>query len=329
MIKVVCDLMGADNKPIDLISGVIDAINNNPDVFCYVLAPLNDIKEKLDSMSYNKNQLEVIDCNVEITNYDIPTKAFREKKDSSLVKGLNLCKDNDDISAFLSCGSTGAVLVSSVFILKTVTHIRPALSPIIAGKKEFCIVDCGANVDCRVDQLLDFAKMGVAYMEARGVLTPKVGLLSNGSEEKKGNDVIKEAHQELKKIMPNNFIGNVEGKNILYSDSDVIVCDGLMGNIALKTIEGTAGVIAKEILEMSKNESLEVQKSISKMLLNLRSKFDYNTQGGAVLLGVNKIVIKAHGAGVAETFTSIINQAYTLAKGDLVGKIKKNLGVEE
>lgn len=328
MVKVVCDLMGADNKPHDLIKGVIDAINLNPDVFCYVCCPYDDVKDVLDNLSYNKNQIEIIDCNEEITNYDIPTKAFREKKNSSLVRGLTLTKENDDISAFLSCGSTGAVLVSSVFILKTVTHLRPALSPIIAGKKKFCIVDCGANVDCRVDQLLDFAKMGVAYMEALGINNPKVSLLSNGHEEKKGNDVIKETHQELKRIMPNNFIGNIEGKNILYSDSDVVVCDGLMGNIALKTIEGTAGVISNEILEMSKELDSDTQKKILKMLLNLRNKFDYNTKGGAVLLGVNKIVIKAHGAGVAETFTSIINQAYELTKGDLIGKIKKYLGEE-
>ena len=329
MVKIAVDLMGADNKPKDLIKGVIDAINNNPDIFCYVFAPIDDIKENLESLQYNKNQIELINCTEEITNYDIPTKAFRQKKDSSLVKALNMVKENDDIKGFVTCGSTGAVLVSSVFILKTIGHLRPALSPIIAGKKKFCIVDCGANVDCRVDQLIDFAKMGVSYMEALGVTKPNVALLSNGAEEKKGNDVIKETHQELKKIMPDNFIGNIEGKNILYSDADVVVCDGLMGNIALKTIEGTAYLVSKEIMDMCKDESPEIKQKIGAMLLNLKNKFDYNTKGGAVLLGVNKIVIKAHGAGVDETFTSIINQAYNLALGDLVGKIKNKLDLGE
>ena len=129
--------------------------------------------------------------------------------------------------------------------------------------------------------------------------------------------------------MPDNFIGNIEGKNILYSDADVVVCDGLMGNIALKTIEGTAYLVSKEIMDMCKDESPEIKQKIGAMLLNLKNKFDYNTKGGAVLLGVNKIVIKAHGAGVDETFTSIINQAYNLALGDLVGKIKNKLDLGE
>jgi glycerol-3-phosphate acyltransferase PlsX len=321
MEKIVVDLMGADNKPEVLIEGAIKAANENKDVYLYLCGPKTDLDKYLGE--FKNGNAEIVDCTEQITNYDKPVKAFKTKPNSSLVKGLNLAKDTDDIKAFVSCGSTGAVLVSSVFILGRIGKVRPALSPILGGTHEFCIVDCGANVDTRVDELLDFAKMGKAYMEASGVSNPKIALLSNGSEPGKGNDLVKEAYAALSNMEGYDFIGNVEGKNILSSDADVIVCDGFAGNIALKTIEGTAIQIVKGLIEYGKkNNCMDV---IGKAVGDIMNKFDYNTKGGAVMLGVNKLVIKGHGAAVGETIYSIINQAYKLSTNKLIDKIKDNL----
>ena len=321
MIKIVVDLLGADNSPVKLIDGAIKAANENKDIYLYVCGPKSELEDSLKNVK--NNNLEIVDCNTAITNYDKPVKAFKTKPDSSLVKGLTLAKNDDSISAFVSCGSTGAVLVSSVFVLGRIGKVRPALSPILGGKHDFCIVDCGANVDTRIDELLDFAKMGKAYMEAYGIENPKIALLSNGAEPGKGNDLVKEAHEALSKMEGYNFIGNVEGKNLLSSDAHVIVCDGFAGNIALKTIEGTAIQIVSGLIEYGKkNNCMDV---IGAAVNDIMNKFDYNTKGGAVMLGVNKLVIKGHGAAVAETVYSIINQAYILTKNELIKKIKDNL----
>ena len=253
MIKIVVDLMGADNSPKELVKGAIKAANENTDIYLYLCGPKDEIEDELKNAV--NNNLCIIDSTEAITNYDKPVKAFKTKPNSSLVKGLTLAKENDDIEAFVSCGSTGAVLVSSVFVLGRIGKVRPALSPILGGKHDFCIVDCGANVDTRIDELLDFAKMGKAYMEAYGIDNPKIALLSNGAEPGKGNDLVKEAHKALSEMEGYNFIGNVEGKNILFSDADVIVCDGFAGNIALKTIEGTAIAIVNGLIEYSKKNN--------------------------------------------------------------------------
>lgn len=321
MIKIVVDLMGADNSPKDLIKGAIKAANSNPDMYLYVCGPEDDLKESLKDVA--NNNVEIINSTEQITNYDKPVKAFKTKPNSSLVKGLNFAKNNDEVSAFVSCGSTGAVLVSSVFVLGRIGKVRPALSPILGGRHDFCIVDCGANVDTRIDELLDFAKMGKAYMEASGVDNPKIALLSNGAEPGKGNDLVKEAYLALSQMEGYNFIGNVEGKNILSSDADVIVCDGFAGNIALKTIEGTAVEIVSGLIQYGKkNNCIDV---IMGAVNDIMNKFDYNTKGGAVMLGVNKLVIKGHGAATYETIYSIVNQAYNLTKNKLIEKIKENL----
>lgn len=321
MVKIVVDLMGADNKPEELVKGAIKAANENKDLYLYLCGPKEILESEIKS-AINDN-LCIVDATEAITNYDKPVKAFKTKPNSSLVKGLTLAKENDEIDAFVSCGSTGAVLVSSVFVLGRIGKVRPALSPILGGSHDFCIVDCGANVDTRIDELLDFAKMGKAYMEAYGVENPKIALLSNGSEPGKGNDLVKEAYQALSNMDGYNFIGNVEGKNILFSEADVIVCDGFAGNIALKTIEGTAIAIVRGLIEYGKkNNCMDV---IGSAVNDIMNKFDYNTKGGAVMLGVNKLVIKGHGAAVAETVYSIINQAYKLTKNELIKKIKDNL----
>ena len=320
MIKIVVDLMGADKNAKDLVSGAIKAVNENPDVIVTLCAKEEDIMPVLNTLSYNKNQVEIVNCEEEITNNDIPTKAFRKKPNSSLIKGLNICKNDPLAGGFVSCGSTGAVLVSSMFILGRIGEVRPCLSCLLLGTNgEFLVSDCGANVDCKPEQIVDFAKMGVAYMKAKGVENPRVKLLSNGAEEKKGPDAIKEAHQMLKESGL-NFLGNVEGKDVLEATCDVVCADGFAGNTVIKTIEGTAKALFMDMITKAKTTKDSVEaKVLMSTVKELMAKYDYNTLGGAILLGVTKPVIKGHGAGEAETFYNMIKEAYTLAKGNMVG----------
>jgi len=326
MIKIVVDLMGADKPANELVSGAIDAINENSDLMVTLCAKKDIIMPVLETLSYNKDQVEIIDCSEEITNNDIPTKAFRKKPDSSLVKGLNICKNDPLAGGFVSCGSTGAVLVSAMFILGRIGEVRPCLSCLLLGQKgEFLISDCGANVDCKPEQIVEFAKMGVAYMKAKGIENPTVRLLSNGAEEKKGPDAIKEAHQLLKESGL-NFLGNVEGKDVLQSTCDVICSDGFAGNTVIKTIEGTAKALFMDMIKEAKEaQDDEEAKVLMNMVKKLMAKYDYNTLGGANLLGVKKPVIKGHGAGEAKTFYNMIKEAYVLAKNDMIGIMEKLL----
>lgn len=324
MIKIVVDLMGADKSADQLVSGAIDAINDNPDLAVVLCAKEEVITPVLETLTYNKEQVQIVNCTEEITNYDIPTKAFRKKPNSSLVKGLNICNTDSTVGGFVSCGSTGAVLVSSMFILGRIGEVRPCLSCLLLGEKgEFLIADCGANVDCKAEQIVDFAKMGVAYMQAKGVSNPSVRLLSNGAEEKKGPDAVKEAHQMLKESGL-NFLGNVEGKDVLANTCDVICADGFAGNTVIKTIEGTAKALFMDMIKKAKETQDPIEaKALMSTVKELMAKYDYNTLGGAVLLGVTKPIIKGHGAGEAVTFYNMIKEAYTLAKGDMIGKMKK------
>lgn len=324
MIKIAVDLMGTDKKINELVLGAIEAINENKDLFVYLCGDENEIKDAIKDLSYDYNQIEIVPTIGEVTNNDNPTRVFKEKSESSLIKAINLTK-NDVTQGFVSCGSTGAVLVSSVMLLGKINDVRPGLAACLAtaNGNPVCLLDCGANVDCKVEHLKGFAYMGVAYMKALGIDNPRVALLSNGSEEKKGNDVVKIAHQEFKK-MDINFVGNIEGVNALSGFADIIICDGFTGNVLLKSIEGTAKLMFNEIMNMAKSdeENSTIYKNIVKSLMK---KYDYNSQGGATLLGIDKVVLKGHGAANSKTFYSIINQAYQLVKNDLIENTKKLL----
>ena len=188
----------------------------------------------------------------------------------------------------------------------------------------FCLCDCGANVDCKSEHLVGFAKMGTIYMKTYfHIDNPRVGLISNGSEDKKGNQLTKETHELLSKAEI-NFIGNIEGTKVLNDSIDVLVCDGFDGNILLKNIEGTAKTTIKDIYSKIKDSTDENEKKVLKELIkHLLNKYDFNFLGGAILLGVNKIVVKAHGSGDNETIKNTLLQSYKLAKNNLIDKIKK------
>lgn len=329
MIKIAIDLLGADRSECELFDGVITALNENPDLFAYVLGTKEVLEKELQSKTVNKEQIEIIDAPEVVTNSDNPMVAVRSKVNSSMIKGAALCRDRDDVGAFVSCGATGSLMVSSMMIIKP---LSPTLSPVLVCEllrrngEYVCISDCGANLDCPADRIVSFAKMGCAYMKAKGVENPAVRLLSNGAEDSKGTGVIKEANALLKET-DLNFLGNIEGSAVLEGDADVIAADGFSGNVLLKTLEGGATAVIKDIEAYAESLEGEEKEHLKALAKKLYKNYDYNTQGGAVLLGVKKPVIKGHGAATAETLVSIIRIAYTLAKNNLVDKIKEEFNI--
>ena len=324
MNKIVVDLLGADKSEVDLLEGAIKAINEDPDLKVCLCGYKSEIEEHLNKYAFNSQQLEIIDSLEEVTNLDSPSRAFKQKPNSSLILGLKKCKEEDDVKGFVSFGATGAVMVSSMFIVGRMEQIsRPTLSSMLLDEKgnNFCIVDCGANVDCKVEHLLDFAKMGVAFMKTNGVRNPRVALLSNGKEEKKGNELVKEAHQLFLK-QDFNFVGNIEGNRVLSGDCDVVVCDGFSGNILLKTIEGAAKTVFMDLVNIAKHSSKDEANILMDSVKNLLNKYDYNSKGGAILLGINKVLVKGHGGANSETVYNCIRIANELVKNELVEKIK-------
>lgn len=322
MIKIVVDIQGADNAAHTLTDGVVSALESNADLFVYLCGDKSELDRALDGNAFDRARLEIVDAPQTITNDEKPISAVMGKKNSSLVKGLELCKSDPEIGAFVTCGATGALFVGAMMTLGKLVK-SPTL--ICALKKPngdpLCIADCGANVDCRPERAEDFARIGVAFLKTVGITEPRVALLSNGAEDAKGNKFTKEANAILH-ASGLNFAGNVEGTNVLTGSADVIVCDGFSGNILLKTIEGgVKGAIdqARALLEKSGKDS---DSNTQKILGEVYRQYDCTTQGGAMLLGFETPIVKGHGAANSETVRNIIAEAYTLAKNGVVEKIQ-------
>lgn len=326
MIKVIVDIHGGDKSPKELLPGVIKALDNNLDLEVVVAGNEDIIKDYLNEVNYQDDRLTILSCSQEVTNNDSPTAILKEKKDSSLVKGMKELSTSD-ASGIVSCGSTGAVLASAMFILGRINRCRPSLAatlPNVKGKLTI-LLDCGANVDCKEEHLMGFATMGSVLSKATGVDNPRIGLLNVGVEEKKGNELTKNVHK-LMKDSSLNFVGNIEASSVLNGDVDVIVTDGFPGNVVLKNIEGVAKTLIGEMVMKMKtsNDPLE-QQVIGNLVKHFMSKYDFNSQGGGILLGVNKIVVKGHGAANADTIYSTINMVYRLANNKMIEQMKELL----
>ena len=252
--KIVIDGMGGDNAPKAIVEGVVQASKENSNIEFYITGPEEVIKEELDKLKYEGKEIKIVDAREVITMEDDPAKAIRRKKDSSLCKALRMVKEGE-CDAVLSAGSTGAFLSGCTLIVGRIQGVkRPALAPIMPGKNgPFMVVDVGANVDCKAEYLHQFAHMGKEYY--KGVLkasNPSIGLVNIGVEEEKGNALAKEAHVILKSDENLNFVGNIEPREIPTGNTNVLVCDGFVGNTVLKMYEGTAsnllGIIKEEIM---------------------------------------------------------------------------------
>lgn len=334
--KIVLDGQGGD-YPEQAVLGAIQAVEKHKDLEIVICGKESEITQVLAN-NYKGNKITICDCSEVITNDDVPTIAVREKKDSSMVKALRMAKEDSTIDGVVSSGNTGALLTASLFIAKRIKGIsRPCLAPSLptaVDGKCFVLVDCGANADCKPINLQHFAIMGSCYVESLfGVQNPTVAILSNGQEKGKGNELVKETYPILEGTKSINFVGNVEARDILSGDYDVVVCDGFSGNVALKTIEGTALCVMKMIKDSIKNGSL-LQKIggllIKPAVRKLKSTMDVNEQAGGTVLGVDSIIVKAHGSSKQASICRCIEQAMLLINNNIVQKIKENLsGLEE
>ena len=332
MNKILIDAFGGDNSPSAVIEGTITALKEREGFIAVLVGNPEIISEELKKYSYDKERVEILPASEVITCEEEPTIAIRKKPDSSICVAIKELRTNDDAKAFVSAGSTGAVLVGATLKLGRILGVnRPALTtimPTLIEGKNVVLLDAGANADCKAINLCQFAFMGSEYAKIKfGIENPKVGLLSNGAEDEKGNMLNHEVFPVLKEMKEINFIGNVEARDILVGEVDVIVTDGFSGNVAVKSIEGAVQFTLKLIKQGIYSN---VKSKIGGMLLKgtfnkLRAKVDHNKHGGAVLLGAGKLVVKAHGSSKASAFTASIKMAVDMAEAELTEKIKANI----
>ena len=321
--KIVLDAMGGDHGPVVTVKGAVAAVNEYG-VHMILTGDLDQINNELSKYKYQDNNIEVIHCAEIIENEDKPVNAIRRKKDSSMVVALNMVKDGK-ADAIISAGNTGALLAGGLLILGRIPGIdRPALAPVFPTSKGVSIlIDGGANADCKPRNFLEFGLMGSIYAEkVLKIDKPKVCVVNIGIEEGKGNDITKEAYQTCKKA-PYNFGGNVEARDIPEGYADVIVCDGFTGNVILKLTEGVAGVIFKILKEeLTKNPIRKIGALLLKSgLRGFKKRFDYTEYGGAPFLGVQGILIKAHGSSDDNAVKNAIRQAKILIENRVIPEI--------
>ncbi|MEG0156053.1 MAG: phosphate acyltransferase PlsX [Anaerovoracaceae bacterium] len=332
--RVILDGMGGDNAPVEMVKGAVEASKLVDDQIC-IVGKEDLINAELAKYEYDQEKITVIHAEEVIENEDAPVKAVRTKKDSSMVKGINMVKSGEG-DLFVSAGNTGALLAGGLFILGRIQGIdRPALAsiyPIMGGKEPSLLLDAGANSECKPDNLLEFGIMGSIYMEkVLGRVNPRVGLVNLGVEENKGSTLTKASYELLEKSHV-NFIGNVEAREVPKGACDVIVCDGFVGNVILKLTEG----LAWNILKLLKQKFTDGAKAmLGAMFLKgkmreLKDEFDYSEYGGAPILGVKGPIIKMHGSSNAKAVKNTILKAIPYAKENVVEIIQNSvLDIEE
>ena len=332
--KIVVDAMGGDLAPKEIVLGALDALAQEKDLSVVLVGDLDKVNPILDVEKYDKARVELIDAKDVITNDESPTMAIKLKKESSLVKAFDYLMANEDAQGFVSAGSTGAVLVGAFMKVGRIKGVsRPALAPILPTAKGNGVVlcDCGANVDCKAVNLLHFAIMGRAYAQAMlGVEEPRIALLSNGVEDHKGNELCHEAFELLKAEKGINFVGNCEARDILSGDYDLVVSDGFNGNIALKSAEGAATTILGAIKDGVYGGGLRAKLGgllLKPVFKDVKKRMDYNAHGGACFLGVNKVVVKSHGASKRKSICASVLQAKSLAEHNTPENIRQAITV--
>ena len=329
--RIVVDAFGGDNSPFAAVKGSIDFLNLHSDLGVEIILSGDEIalKKEIEKLGFSSDKLTILHAPDVISCHEQPSLAIKQKADSSMMQAIGLVATKG-ADCVVSSGNTGALLVGSLLKIKRISGIkRPALCPIMptTNGSRVLLIDGGANLDCTAEQLVQFAIMGSKYMGAVNNLeNPRIGLISNGTEDEKGNELTKETNELLKKL-PINFVGNCECRDILFGSLDVCVCDGFVGNAILKTIEGSVsafGSILKQEL-MSGYVSKFAAFLIKKNMKRFKNRFDYKEVGGAPLLGVNGGVIKAHGSSDGRAFYNAIIQAYKFVSGDVVAKITSDM----
>ena len=327
LVKVVVDAMGGDHAPQSTVKGTVDALNKSQEISVFLVGQEDVIKKELEQYTYPKERLTIVPASEVIEMAEPPVMAIRKKKDSSIVVGMKLVKEGQ-ADAFVSAGSTGAVLVGGLLLVGRVKGVeRPPLAPLIPTEKGVSLlIDCGANVDARASHLVQFAKLGSIYMEnIVGIKNPKVAIVNIGAEEEKGNALVKETFPLLKACEDINFIGSIEAREIPNGMADVIVCEAFVGNVILKLYEGVSGTLIRIVKQgmmsslRGKIGGLLVKPALKKTLKG----FDTSEHGGAPLLGLNGLVVKTHGSSKAKEVSNSIIQCVTFREQKINEKIRE------
>ena len=321
MIKIVIDTKGADKGVKTIAEGVSLALEKFAEVGYLLVGDEVYLRKMCVEYQIPPERVEILDAPEEITNYDNPTEVMFTKRNSSMLKALEALSERDDLFGLITAGNTGALLVGAMRYLPSETRARPALAALLPSESGgfICVVDTGATVDCTSGMLHHFARLGRDFMkEAYGIENAKIGLLSNGVEDSKGNKLVKETFPLLKGDESLNFIGNVEGTNALSGICDVLVCDGFAGNQVLKITESAAKRVITDVVKFAKKTGSEDVMALVGQLLGM---YDIESLGGANLLGVRKSIVKMHGSANERTIVNstemLLNMAHNKAVFDL------------
>lgn len=326
--RIVVDAFGGDNSPGEIIKGCAQALGAYSDFELILTGDEGRLRLELGELANYSGRVKLVHAPQVISCEEQPTVAIKKKKDSSLVKALELValKEAD---CFVSAGSSGAVLAGATLIVRRLKGVkRPALAPILPTRHGcVLLIDCGANTDCKPSYLQQFAVMGSAYM--KGVMQisePRVGLINNGAEAEKGNDLTKVTYRLLENT-PVRFAGNCEARDIVSGNYDVLVCDGFTGNVVLKFMEGLAGTLMGMLKdELTSTALTKIGAAICRPAFSrFKKKMDYTEYGGAPLLGINGGIIKAHGSSNAKAVCAAIRQARELVNGGVVEAIREGV----
>lgn len=325
MIHLAVDLLGADTPEEELCRGAVRALVGNPALFLHLCGHADVLSAVTAEISAAEiaGRYEIVDAPVALSNNEDPMQAY-QRTDASLCAAMRLAHEGA-AGGVITCGATGAVLVTSIMILGKLPRLRPILAVELTNPagEPLLLLDCGANIDSRPELYPAFAHLGDAYMRCIGCSSPRIALLSNGAEAKKGCEAVKAAHALLAE-QPFRFVGNIEATSALRGTADVIVCDGFHGNILLKSIEGSAKAALDEVSARLSAAGLE-SAAVADILATVRRRYDYNTQGGALLLGVRKPVMKGHGSATGEAIVHMADRLALLCRNRFIERVAETV----
>lgn len=325
MIHLAVDLLGADTPEEELCRGAVRALIGNPALFLHLCGHADVISSVTAEIGAAEiaGRYEIVDAPVALSNNEDPMQAY-QRTDASLCAAMRLAHEGA-AGGVITCGATGAVLVTSIMILGKLPRLRPILAVELTNPagEPLLLLDCGANIDSRPELYPAFAHLGDAYMRCIGCSSPRIALLSNGAEAKKGCEAVKAAHALLAE-QPFRFVGNIEATFALRGTADVIVCDGFHGNILLKSIEGSAKAALDEVSARLSAAGLE-SAAVADILATVRRRYDYNTQGGALLLGVRKPVMKGHGSATGEAIVHMADRLALLCRNRFIERVAETV----